>query len=79
MCRTNGHRLGSSKGDGVLRESAIALIAHWNGEAAAALGTCVMRMVYTERLDIAGVPEWDLFVTRMIQRSVHHREYIGPH
>ena len=90
-------------------ESSIALITHWNGEAAAALhhmvamtwkphsiqciswrhhnrfpphiwcmGTCVMRM-WRERVEIIDVPEWDLFVMGIIDRSGHHRATIAPH
>ena len=43
------------------------------------IGTCDMRMVWREKMDIIGVPEWDLFMMEMVDRSGHHREYIGPH
>ena len=43
------------------------------------IGTCDMRMVWREKMDIIGVPEWDLFIMDIIDRSGQHREYIGPH
>ena len=40
---------------------------------------CVMEMVWRERAEIIGVPEWDLFMMAMIDGSGHHRISIGPH
>ena len=36
-----------------------------------------MEMVWKEMIDIIDVPEWDLFMMVMIDRSGHHRESLN--
>ena len=41
------------------------------------IGTCVMEMIVRDMMDIIDVPDWNLFMMEMKDRSGHHWESLN--